>query len=162
MKNHHDQSLGYEILHVGFLGNTNFRRAVKVPTDDLQKNERNYRNSKRTEVFFRNGVDYWICFVETAALGQDDIDVLDMKNDSYIGPTTFPKVATIPSEKSFAGDSNLSSEVALTKKQMFVVRHSCFMKYLAYAMQPWTAQCLLDSTLFPLIKSCKRYGFACT
>lgn len=91
MKNHHDQSLGYEILHVGFLGNTNFRRAVKVPTDDLQKNERNYRNSKRTEVFFRNGVDYWICFVETAALGQDDIDVLDMKNDSYIGPTTFPK-----------------------------------------------------------------------
>ncbi|KAK4340505.1 hypothetical protein RND71_041967 [Anisodus tanguticus] len=43
------------------------------------------KNRKRAQVFFRKGVAYCIWFVET----DDDIDILDMENESHIGHTAF-------------------------------------------------------------------------
>ncbi|KAG5614457.1 hypothetical protein H5410_014281 [Solanum commersonii] len=93
-KNEH-YSLRYEILalRIGIYQNIYTWLAVKIPPN-LQRHNRNMgKRKKRIDVMFRKELAYCLWYIETGDFRDDvdlEIDVLDMVNEKYIGPTTFP------------------------------------------------------------------------
>lgn len=80
----HHQSLGYEILSVGFAGNTYRWRPVEVQNINECRN----RKRDRIQVFFGKGSVAYCISWDNVDIG---VDVFDMENESYIGHTNFPK-----------------------------------------------------------------------
>ncbi|PHT29086.1 hypothetical protein CQW23_31315 [Capsicum baccatum] len=86
-------------LHVQFSLNnigTSFCRcrAIDMVLPPLLSDGRMRNN---IQLFFRKGVAYCICFLETTEEVDDiQVDVVDIDNETYIGRTTFPRVSFFP------------------------------------------------------------------
>ncbi|KAM3301607.1 hypothetical protein P3S67_016109 [Capsicum chacoense] len=88
-------NLGYEVLSLENIRTSFCRwRAIDMVVPPLLSDGRT-RNS--IQLFFRKGVAYCICFLETTEEVDDiQVDVVDMVNETYIGRTTFPRVSFFP------------------------------------------------------------------